>query len=219
MALGKQQRNDGKAYSLKLKLKEGDLFLDCAHFDVQEKQGDAYVTIAKETDVSGDLFSLSTRLGDFNGQPIRSFKAGLRDAAKNEAYFVDVSLGSSVGRNLANSLLNLKDFKGVEIGLYGQKNKETRKVYPAVALRQGGNTDTVKWAYDPKTTPELAVREFKGKGGKIEKDYSGAEEFLFAKLTEFGKVVEANRPARQEAPANEDPAPAANEPADSDIPF
>src|SRR6185503_10498113 len=93
---------------------------------------------------------------------------------------------------------------------YGQKNKETKKVYPAIAVRQGGKQETVKWKYDPKGSELPAPREFEGKGGKVEKDWTKVEEFFFAKLTEFAKVVEAaakgntsapkSAPAKSEAP-------------------
>ncbi len=225
MAIGKTNRTEGKAYSLKLKLKEGEKFLDCARFDIQEKIEGAYKTTGNTDTVSGDLFRIETRVGDFEGQPIHSFKAGLRDAEKGEVYFVDVGLGSGLGRGLANSLLNLKAFSNVEIGLYPQTNRQTKKVYPAVAVRQGGSDDTVKWAYDPKAeNSELpAPEEFKARGGKIEKDYTKQELFLLAKLTELGAKLGNEKPTAQTPEATAQPTraakPAATEQADQDVPF
>ncbi len=234
MALGKQNKIEGKAYSLKLKLKDGDKFLEIPQFDVQEKQGDKYVSIARETDVAGDLVKVETRVGDYEGQPIRNVTLALKDYEKGEIYYVGFSLGSGLGRGLANSILNLvkhdKDgnvvaanFSNVQIGLYGQKSKKDGKTYGAVAVREGENTETVKWKYDPaaKDSPLPAIREFAGKGGKIEKDPTEQEEFFLAKLNEFAKVVEAavkNAP-KASAPKPETAAPENQASAGDEPPF
>ncbi len=206
MAIGKPGQSQGKAYSVKTRLKDGTTFLDCARFDLQEKQGDKYVTVQSTDTLDGDLFQVTTREGEYDGKPIRSFKLGLRDPSVGEAYFIDTSLGSSLGRNLANSILNLKAFDKVEIGLYGQKSKTNGKTYPAVAVRQGGSDETVKWAYDPKEGVLPEAETFKARGGKTEKDYTNQEIFLLEKLAEFGKALE-KAPRTQ----NESAAPAAKE--------
>lgn len=198
MALGKTNRIDGKAYSLKLKLKDGESFLEIPQFDVQEKQGDKFVSIARETDVAGDLVKIETRVFDHDKGPIRSFKLALKDFEKNEIYFVDVGLGSGLGRGLANSILNLKGFTNVQVGLYGQKSKKDGKTYGAVSVRQGDEEGTVKWKYDPKAekSPVPAIREYPGKidpktkKPKMEKDDSAQQEFFLAQLNEFAAVVE-----------------------------
>jgi hypothetical protein len=146
---------------------------------------------------------------------VRSFTLGLQDKDKNEAYFVSVGLGSGVGRGIANSVLNLKAFDNVQLGAYAQVNKETKKSYGAVAVRQGDGNTTVKWKYDPKApNSELpAPREFVGKGNKIERDCTAQEEFLLAKLKEFATVVQeeakkrrANAPAQTASnPTNDEP--------------
>lgn len=225
MALGKTNRFQGKSYSLRLKLKDGDKFLDVPQFEVQENQDGKYVATGQVDTVSGDLFRIETRSFDHAQGTIRSFKAGLRDREKNEAYFVDIGLGNSVGRNIANSLLNLPAFDSVELGLYGQKREG--RVYAAASVRQGGVQETVKWKYDPKEVKELQPRQFEGKldpatkKPKIEKDWTGPELFLFDKLTEFGKKLAAES-ASQEAPASAGQ-PATETPQqenlDEDVPF
>lgn len=233
MALGKSQQFDGKSYSLRLKLKDGAQFLDCAEFDVQEKQGDKYVSVQKTRDVGGDLFRVETREGEYQGEPILTCKLGLRDNALNEAYFVEFGLGSTLGRGLANSILNLKAFEKVDIGLYPQKSQRDGKTYSASALRQGGSKETVKWAYDPAAGVLPPAREFKGKGGKIEKDYSEQERFLFEKLTEFGtqfgkanedisqteKPVVAPKQTTAAKSTKPTAAPVTVPPVDEDVPF
>lgn len=202
MALGKQNKIEGKAYSLKLKLKDGANFLEVPQFEVREKQDGKYVVIGKETDVAGDLLRVETRLGDYEGQPIRNVSLTLKDFDKNEVYYVEFGLGSGLGRSLANSVLNLQGADNVQLGLYGQKNKESGKTYPAASLRQGDSNETVKWKYNPKeeNSPLPAIREFKGKGGKIEKDATAVEEFLFEKIKKFGEEVLPTLPRRAAAP-------------------
>lgn len=225
MALGKQNKIDGKAISLKLQLKDGKSFLDCARFAIQEKGADGkYHDTSYETDVAGDLFRIEPRTGEYEGKPVYSFKLALRDPAQNEAYFIDVGLGSGLGRGLANSVLNLQAFDNVQVGLYPQQNKTTKKVYPAVALRQGEATDTVKWKYDPKAEgsemPEPRIYE--GPDGPA-KDYRKQEIFLLEKLTEFAKVVEEmakNAPkAAPKATSTPTPESAPQENLDEDVPF
>ena len=226
MALGKNNRIEGKHYSLKTKLKDGDEFLDVGYFEVQTRQGEEYKTLTDEElkeltgsdeplrDVAGDLIRLDVRIGEFEKKPVRSFKLSLLDPIKHEVYHVDTGLGSSIGKGLANSVLNLKAFTNVQIGLYGQRNKETKKTYPAVALRQGDDSTTVKWKYDPKGEGSLMppVRVFEGVGGVPTKDHTKQEEFLVERLKEFSKVVEeANKGKKnssaptQSLPKNEEP--------------
>lgn len=234
MALGKPNRqNNGKAFSLDLRMKEGDQFLDCAYFEVQEKQGNEYVTIGQETDVAGDLIGIDTRIGEYEKKPIYNVTLNLKDKEKNEIYFTKFGLGSTTARNLANSILNLQAFENVQVGLYAQENKAKKKFYPAVALRQGGGDSTVKWKYDPKTAPQLQPRIFEGVGGVPTKDWTKVQVFLFEELAKLGEQLKANRPARGSSePAHSEAAPTSapqaeapkNEPAaapvgDDDPPF
>ncbi len=229
MAIGKPNRGSGKSFTLKLKLKDGDEFLECARFDIQQKVGDKYEVTGNTTDVNGNLVGVETRIGDFEGQPIHSFKLALRDkndAGEDETYYVDASLGSGLGRGLANSILNLKAFDNVQLGLYPQTNKQTKKVYPAVSVRQGSADETVKWAYDPKDGVIPAPEEFKARGGKIEKDYTKQELFLLEKLKELGAKLGNEKPAAEKSKDEAGPAkatktakPAATESLDEDVPF
>ena len=223
--LGKPDRVfDGKSYSLKLKLKDGATFLEVPEFHVQEKGADGkYHTVQKVTDVSGDLHNVVVKTGEYEGQPIRTFTLWLTDVPNKERYFVDVGLGSSLGRTLANSVLNLKAFENVQVGLYSQKSqKDDGKTYPAVSLRQGNAKDTVKWRFRPEDGQLPPAREFAGKGGKIEKDWTATEEFLYGELEKFGaalnKRAPAAQPAEPAAAAPKEEKPAATN-IDEDVPF
>lgn len=199
MALGKTNRIEGKAYFLKLKLKDGERFLDVPVFDVTEKIDGKYVPVQKVEDVNGDLIKINTRLGEFEGSPIRNVTLVLKDRKKGEVYYVDFGLGSGLGRGLANSVLSLKEFVNVQIGLYGQKSKKDGKTYPAVSVRQGSSDETIKWAHDPKDGILPAFREFKGKGGKLEKDWTETEEFLFDEIKTFADTIPADEADSTEA--------------------
>jgi len=234
MALGKSnQFPQGKAYSLKLQLKDGKSFLDCARFAIQDKVDGEYKDVGYETDISGNLFKIEMRQWEYEGKTNRSFKLGLRDSIKkpdgkteSEAYFVEVPLGSNLARGLANSILNLQAFDNVQIGLYSQTNRETKKVYPAVALRQGEAKDTVKWKYDSKMEGTLlpGPRIYEGPDGPA-KDFKKQEIFLFERLTEFAKVVEAaqsktKNAVREETSPTEAPEPVTpSEPDEEALPF
>lgn len=233
MALGKTKTfAEGKAFSLRHRLKDGTNFVDVGFFEVQEKKGkdaqgkDIWEKVGRETDVAGDLVRLDTRVGEYEGNPVRSFTLTLRDAEKNEVYFTTFSLGSALGRSTANSVLNLKNFTNVQFSNYGQINKQTKKTYPALSVRQGDDSTTVKWKYDPKAenSEYPKAREYVGKGNKTEYDYTAQEEFLLNKLNEFAKVIEAGRPKgnspRTTAATTTTPTGApASENLDEDVPF
>jgi hypothetical protein len=201
MALGRPNSFNGQTYSVRLKLKDGEQFLDCAVFDVQKKVGDKkYETVQRVADISGDIVDVKAESKEIDDNTIKSATIEMRD--KEERYFVQFSLGSSLGRNLANALLNLTDLNDVRIGLYSKKG-DGDKIYPAVALRVGTAKETIKWKYNPMEGEVPAVREFRGKGGKTEKDWSEAEDFFIEKLNEFGAEVRGAAGSESNGSANE----------------
>lgn len=237
MALGKPNRPQGKAVNLELrqKSKEG-AFLIPPVFQITEKQADGtYPVVGTETDVSGDAISLTVRTREVPGQdlPSRSFNIGLRDnkvkgpdgvTEVSETYFVNIGLNSNLGRSLANSILNLKSRKKVQIGTYSRKGTDG-KTYGAASIREDGSDDTVKWRYDDKTTPALpAPRIYEGKGGVKERDFTAQEEFLYAKLEELSKTFKQSQSAQGEVPVTQPvkapaPASAPQENLDESVPF
>lgn len=236
MAYGKQTGSfKGRHITAKYTSKEGATFLDVPYFKLSEKQGDKYPFLTKEqlveltgkdvfpTEISGDLFEITVREGEYDGAPVRSFKVGLQDGDVRN--YVEFGLGSIVGRGVANAVLNLQGRDNVQFGSYSVFNKAKGKSFAQVSVRQGESTDTVKWKYDPKAanSPFPQVRQFEGKGGKTEYDYTAQEVFLFEKLKEFGANIE-NLPLKAAAPAKA-PAPAkaaqpgTQENLDEDVPF
>lgn len=236
MAYGKQSGNfNGRHINAKYTSKEGTSFLELPYFKLSEKQGSEYKILTKEQlkeltgkethpfEVSGDLIDLSVREGEYENSPVRSFKATLQDGSVRN--YVEFGLGSINGRSVANALLSLKAFTDVQFSSWNSFDKTRNKNFSKVSVRQGEGTETVKWKYDPKAPDSKlpAAREFQGKGGKLEKDYTEQEIFLFSALNEFAKTVKNIAPAQSSAPAAESApkaaAPAAQENLDEDVPF
>jgi hypothetical protein len=211
MAYGKQSSFKGRNISAKYTSKEGTTFLEVPYFLLSEKKGDKYPALTPEelkaltgaethpTEISGDLVEITTREGEYEGQPVRSFKLVLEDGDTRN--YVEFGLGSIVGRGVANTVLNLKGADNVRIGSYSSFNKAKGKAFPQVSVRQGDSEETVKWKYDPKAenSPLPKAREFQGKGGKVELDYTEQEVFLFNALNEFAKTV-GDLPRKAAAP-------------------
>lgn len=234
MALGKPNRSfEGKNYSLQFKLKDGDKFVDQGFFQVSESTGEKnaqgktiYKDTGRETDVSGNLVNILTDSRDTENGTVRSFTLLLNDPEKKENYYTRFGLGSNLGRRTANAILNLQGFENVQLSSYSQQNQETKKIYPALSVRQGDSSATIKPKYDVKdANSEIPkAREYVGKGGKTEYDYTQQEVFLLQKLTEFGKVV--SEAAKKHTPTSKSvEAPAATAPKsaeenlDEDVPF
>ncbi len=220
MAVGNKNRShNGKAYTARVSLKDGQNFRPVPEFTFQTKDAtgeyvdmtaaqiqDAFGVEAPVREISGDLVAVDTRIGEYDGQPIHNVTLGLRDAERNEIVFTQFVSNNNLGRGIANRLLNLKAFENVQLGLYSQQNKELKKSFAAASIRQGTSDDTIKYFYDPKIAPEVQPRLFEGKGGKTEKDYTKVDDFLFAELKKLGETLKANRSnAKQEAPKSEPP--------------
>lgn len=240
MAVGKTNRFPaGKAFTAKASLKDGNEFRPVPEFIFQAKAADGeYKDLTPEQikeafdvdgpirDVAGDLVALDTRPTEFEGNPIHNVTLGLRDPARNEIIFTQFVSNNNFGRGIANRLLNLKAYQNVQVGLYSQQNRDTKKSYAACSIRQGDSPDTIKCLYDPKTAPEVQPRLFEGKGGKQEKDYTKVDAFLFAELVKLGETLKANR-GSQSQPTQQPPqsealqttAPAPSEATDEAPPF
>lgn len=236
MAVGKTNtQRTSKSYDAQITVKVGDTFLDDPYFTFTKKVDGEYKDLTpaqtKEAfgvegfirDVSGDLVSVSTRPGVYQDKPIHNVTLELVDPAVDETIYVKYTIGSDHGRKLTNTILNLKVFENVKIGLWGQRNTLTKKSYPAVSVRVGDVKETIKYLLDPKTAPELKPREYVGEGEKVKKDYTKVDAFLFAKITEFGATLAgAPRspvvpPAHEEAPS--EPAAVGQDDESSELPF
>lgn len=186
MGLGKPQRKDLKAYSLKIKTKD----LPKPEFVVSERQGDKFVELPeREYNVSGTLIGVEPKETKWEGKIIKSVNVTLTDG--DQIFFVTVPY-SNLGRGLMNSLLNLKAFNDVEIGLYQTKPKtDGGKTYPATALRQAG--EIVRWRYEQKDLPPPEEIVFKGEKMR---NFESQEIFFAAQLKELNAVIKATVPVK-----------------------
>lgn len=215
MAYGKQSAFKGRNINAKYTSKEGTTFLEVPYFLLSEKKGDKYPALTadelkeltgKDThpvEISGDLVELTVRQGEYEGGPVRSFKLVLEDGDIRN--YVEFPLGSIVGRSVANTVLNLKARENVQFGSYSRFDKAKGKSFAQVSVRQGEGSETVKWKYDIKAedSPLPKGREFQGKGGKIERDFTDQEVFLYNELVKFGETLkQLPLSASKKAPVN-----------------
>lgn len=233
MAVGKPNtQRTGKSYDAEITVKADKVFLDQPHYTFSKKIDGEYKDLTNEQtkeafgvegfirDVSGNLVSVSTRPGVYQDKPIHNVTLELVDPARDETIYLKYTIGSDHGRKLTNTILNLKTTEDVRVGLWSQQNRTTKKWYPAVSVRTGDVKETVKYLLDPKTAPELQPREYEGEGGKLRKDYTKVDAFLFAKITEFGASLPRGG-FTSPSPASE-PAPQAvtvDEADGEDVPF
>jgi hypothetical protein len=211
MAYGKGSAGFGpntKVYSFNLKSKD----LPAPHFEVRAKvEGqDKSQVIDTATRVSGDLIGIKHRENSIQNKVITSVTATLKDG--NEVYFVSIPY-TYLGRNIMNSLCNLKTFDGVELSVYKGKPKEPGKEgFDSSAIRQGGELIYGKYEYkDLPAIPKVKV------GSNIFGD-STAIDALFQK-----EVAELDARIRAKAPvvANDAVADTATAPAGAgdEVPF
>lgn len=214
MARGKQQqqRKDLKRFAYKIKTKD----LLKPHFVESEDQNGTFVPLAEpQYNLSGNLIGVEPKETVWQGKTIKSVNVTLVDNELGEIYFVTVPY-SNLGRGLMNSLLSLKSFNDIEIGLYQTKPKtDGGKTYPAVSLRQDG--DMVRWRYAQNELP--APQEIVFKGEKM-RDFTAVENFLAEQLKELNKAVKAAIPAQTQTTDATAPVSApVDDKEDSDLPF
>lgn len=213
MSRGKQQqeRRDLKRFAYKIKTKD----LPKPIFVESEDQGGKFVENAEpQYNLSGNLIGVEPKETVWQGKTIKSVNVTLVDNTAGEIYFITVPY-SNLGRGLMNSLLALKSFDNVEIGLYQTKPKaDGGKTYPAVSLRQAG--EIVRWRYDQKDLPPPDEIVFKGEKMR---DFTKVETFFADQLKELNKVVKSTPQAQtKETVAAAVGAPESDK-GDLDVPF
>lgn len=225
MALGKKaQVRKGKLLVLKIKTKNAEGAAIPPVFEVQEKGADGKYKPREKTEVefNGNLTRIEVRDQEWKGDEYQTVSLYFEDG--DETYLLDTRV-NMLTRSLYNSILGLKTFENITVGLYVFK-KELNGVpaeFPAISVRQ--NNEMVKWSVPISDQPKPVTVMFKG---KKQNDYSACDAFFIEKLREFAKVVEAaaktvrkneNAP---DAPDN-NPAPDSNpvspDAKDEDVPF
>jgi hypothetical protein len=197
MAFGNRSSQSGTQFGPNTKvfyvsIKEKNL--EQPYFEIKQKEGDKYVTIHSVADkikyLGGNLVDLRNKVFQHEGKDIESVSATFVDAEKDEAYLLTISHGY-LGRNILNSLLSLKTFNGIEIGLYVTKPKPGHeKGFNSAAVRQ--NQALIYGKFKNEELPKIT----KVKVGKdVHSDTTEITAFFTAQVEEFSKTVREANPA------------------------
>lgn len=140
--------------------------------------------------LAGDLVDLRNKVGKTpEGKEIESASAVLFDRVADEAYFLTIGQ-TYLGRNILNSLLALKTFGGVEIGLYTSKPKPGKdKGFKSAAVRQ--NQQLIYGKFKNEELPKIVKVQV---GKEIHSDQVAINAHFTAQVEEFGKVIRAANP-------------------------
>lgn len=179
----KQEQRDLKRFAYKIKTKDlpKPIFVES-----EDKDGKFVPNAEPQYNLSGTLIGVEPKETVWQGKTIKSVNVTLVDNTAGEIYFITVPY-SNLGRGLMNSLLGLKSFADIEIGLYQTKPKtDGGKTYPAVSLRQAG--EIIRWRYDQKDLPPANEIVFKGEKMR---DWTAQEDFFSDQLKELNKVIKA----------------------------
>ncbi len=230
MAFGTGNRSFGPnavLYSFKIKTKD----LPAPIFEVSKKGADGKYTVLPAPNgtasrVSGNLISAAAKENTHDGKVIRSVNLTLQDA--DDVYFVSVG-ETFLGRNLYNSLLGLKSFDDIEIGLYQSKPKpdaQNQTGFASVALRQHG--ELVRGPYDPKGDEMPKTKKVRV-NGKDQTDTEELDNWFREKMKVWCKVVNSTAPkqtssvaapaAQDEESHAENPVPAGDGDGENEPPF
>jgi hypothetical protein len=191
-------------------------------FEIKTKEGDKTVVVAgvdKQIKfLAGDLVDIRNKTGKTaEGKEIESASVSIFDREKDEGYIVSVGQ-TFLGRNILNSLVNLKTFNGIEIGLYTSKPKPGQaKGFKSAAVRQNGQL--IYGKFKNEELPEIKKVQV---GKEVHSDQVMINAFFTQQVEEFAKVLRAARPAGSTQAGNNTGATpsaepdGANPPADTD---
>ena len=209
MSFGKSSGNrdfgpNAKLYYFKLKTKD----LPEPLWEVKQKEGDDLVVVdAAAKFVDGDIIDIQNKEFQHGKKVIKSVTVTFHDTAagKNDVYFVTVP-HTYLGRNILNSLLGLKTYGGVQIGLYTSKPKpdpkdptKMRPGFHSAAVRQGGQLVYGKFKFEElPVIPKIKV------GADIFGDDTDITAFFTTHMEEMRKAVRASLTANVPAGAGAD---------------
>lgn len=176
-----------KLYTFRIKTKD----LPAPIFEVQRKTAEGYETLPDTvTRVGGSIIGLKHKVFNHKGKDIKSVNVTMQDG--NDVYFVTVGY-TFIGRNILNSILNLKSFNDIEISLYQSKPKpdSTFKTgFASVAVRQGPGRDK-ELIYGLYKKEQLPVIKKVKVNGEMVSDTEDIDAFFEKEIVEFEKVVRA----------------------------
>lgn len=176
-----------KVYYGKIKTKD----LPAPIIEIKKKEGDDMAIVDPAAKfVSGNLISIHNKEFKHDKKVIKSVSAAFQD--KDEVVFLSIP-HTYLGRNILNSLLALKTFNGVEIGVYQSKPKpdaKDQRGFPSSAVRQNG--ELVYGKFKKEELPEIPKVKV---GSELYSDDTAITAFFVKQVEELGKVIKANAPA------------------------
>lgn len=187
------------------------------HFEISRigEDGKIKQTDQTATEITGDLIKIELKERIFKDVPTKHAILYIKDG--EETYYLDLTYRLAT-RSLFNSLLNLKNPKGIVISYY-----ESKKGYESFALRQ--NDELLKWKHDLKDLPQAEQIKDK-KGVVIKTDYSEVDQFFETELIALAEALFGAQPEKAEkkdktAPKNETATAPVDGQAkvDDDVPF
>lgn len=187
-------------------------------FNVKKKIDGAWVVVQSTSNFYGDFKSLKIGMKYNEDDPKQAELAKkygnryraiveLVDKEANETYRYGFTLRMST-RGLINRLLNLQSFDNVNISIKPSKEGKFENFF----VEQ--NKQSVKWKYEKGEFPE--PREYLGKGGKPERDYSNQDEFFVNAINQFNGSAQEEKSVE---PKKNTPQKAKKLPVEDDIPF
>ncbi len=205
---GRNYGPNAKLYYFKLKSKDlPEPVFEVKRKVVKDGKDDFEVVDPAARFVEGDLIEIANKEFKHDKKTIRSVTATLRDG--DDYYFVGIP-HTYLGRNILNSLLALKTFEGVQIGVYQSKPKPDpkdpkvmRPGFASSAVRQNGELVYGKFEKDKlPAIPKVKV------GDQFFSDDSKITEHFIKEVAEFQKVLKGAQPAATAAASG----PASHEP-------
>lgn len=199
--LGNENNQNGKLFILKIKSKDESDKPVAPFFTVTEKIDGNWKVTSKVKDVQGRISKVEVEEKEWEQETYSAVKVYLNDDSLQETYLLDLRF-NNLTRQLFNSLINVKDFGNVKIGLYEKTSKKDGKVYPNAAVREGEKL--VNWKHELDALPKVVEIPIKGK--KPIRDYSEINDFYVTELNKFADTVTANRGNKSEASVAENTA-------------
>jgi hypothetical protein len=127
---------------------EGSNKIPYAHLVVQKKVGGDLRTQKDERGISGFIRAISHSTYDWEGAEQKVLSLKLVEG--NDLFKIDCNIDSTIGRNIANSILTISPdtVQRLHIRCYEKKSKTDQKVYPHIWIGSSDDQeDGLRWAF------------------------------------------------------------------------
>jgi hypothetical protein len=223
MGLGLADSDYNQYYiGIKSQKVEGANKIPYAHLVVQKKVNGNIRPVGEERGVSGFIRAISHSTYDWEGAEQKVLSLKLVEG--NDMFKIDCNIDSTIGRNLANSILTIDPEKVHRLHLrcYEKKSKTDQKTYAHIWIGSSDEQeDGLKWAFSLEDVKPLIRRvedpTKPGSGKMITVNYDlnimlwnkwleleKAVNPIYKELEEKRLKLKPKRPATAAAPARED---------------